>query len=854
MKLIRLFLLLLLIGSFLKISAIVISPTSDNIKKEKATDLSSWTSETRKKCGIYSEKNDLDWCFRSVLRDAVKKVGTKKAIEVLTLLRKSKVINATFDDHLHAHEIGRETAKLLGITPEAFSKCPTEYNYGCQHGFFEYALSKTKSYKEAAMRICENVQAESTPKLYSYCYHGVGHGLMMALAYNLDKSLEVCNELPNQTAQVGCWQGSFMENSNAAVTNEEKVLAFSKTDPLSPCNKVEERYKWQCYINHAGYLMKVTHIDVQKAVQICLSAPDGGTKPCIQSIGLMTTNPIWQKQVKGVDTVLDSKKNVEVAWQICSEMPPQAQEDCVIGAVGNILNFDETNIKRVTNFCSIVDPILKKTCFTQIGQNISSQVSSQDKAVTICNTIKDNNNLYCLSGVQNKFQSNTNENLLITNDNFLKSTIKNSGPSYVIKKLAEIMPSQNLSCHDRAHVAGRMSYEVLGSKAFQLCSSECHSGCYHGAAEAFFKDKGTAHLQENLKVICQGELNKFFLHQCVHGVGHGLMAWSNYELLDSLSYCDTLDGFNNQSSCWTGVFMENIVGGLAIEKAGTNFSASRHYTKYLSQDPHFPCNIVSEKYKGSCYYLQTSRMIQLFNSDFKKVADTCLEAPPNNRVSCFQSMGRDVGGTSKHDPSGAIAKCYNAPYGEYRNECLSGASQDTFWDKSGKDEALLFCSLLKDSKEATKCYKTIILRASEVLSKIEYNEFCKTTPVSFGSWCKKYIASQVLAATTTKTSDVKPSPTPKTNKNSIIKMTKNGFEPQKIQIKKGSKIVFVNETDDLRWPASNLHPTHLIFPEFDSRKPLEKNEKWEFTFEKVGIWQYHDHVLPHLTGTITVVE
>lgn len=844
MKLLRLFLLLLVIGLFLKIGTVLTSPVFN------ITNQSFWIDETKKRCYSFSSRNELDGCYREVLRDAVKKVGTKQAIEVLTLLRSSKVIDAKFDDHLHVHEIGRETAKLQGITNDAFNNCPTSYNYGCQHGFFEYALSKTTSYKEAATKICENVTPGSSPKLYSYCYHGVGHGIMMALAYNLEKSLNVCNELPNETAQNGCWQGAFMENSNAAVTNEEKVLSFSKNDPLSPCNRIEERYKWQCYINHAGYLMKVTNINVAKAVAICLSATDGGTKPCIQSIGLMTTNPIWQRQVKGVDTILDSKKNVEIAWEICSEMPKIAKVDCVIGAVGNILNFDEINIKRVTNFCNIVDSMYKKTCFEYVGQNIASQVSVIDKAVTICNSLSGDSRVHCLSGISSRFQD---DNLLITNDAVLKDTIKNAGPAFVIKKLAEIMPSQNLSCHDRAHVAGRISYEQLGSKAFQLCSSECHSGCYHGAAEAFFKDKGTTNLQENLQVICQGELNRFFLHQCVHGVGHGLMAWSNYDLFDSLYNCDTLQGINNQSSCWTGVFMENIVGGLAIENAGTNFSKDRHYTKYLSDDPHFPCNIVPEKYKGSCYYLQTSRMIQLFNSDFSLVAKTCLESPVDNRISCFQSMGRDVGGTSKHDSKLAITKCQNAPFGEYRTECLAGASQDTFWDKSGKDEALLFCSLLTDATEAKRCYETIVPRANEVLTATEFAQFCKIIPNSFAPLCKN-VSQQVIAVPQQDSSSKNPNPPQQISKNSTINITKNGFEPEKLRVKKGTKVVFVNNSTDLRWPASNLHPTHLVFPQFDPKKPISKGGKWEFKFDKSGVWHFHDHILPHLTGTITVVE
>ena len=57
--------------------------------------------------------------------------------------------------------------------------------------------------------------------------------------------------------------------------------------------------------------------------------------------------------------------------------------------------------------------------------------------------------------------------------------------------------------------------------------------------------------------------------------------------------------------------MENIVGSLA----GT----MGHYTGFISDCPHFPCNILGEKYVSSCYFCQSTRIIQLFGGDFAKV-------------------------------------------------------------------------------------------------------------------------------------------------------------------------------------------------------------------------------------------
>jgi hypothetical protein len=312
----------------------------------------------------------------------------------------------------------------------------------------------------------------------------------------------------------------------------------------------------------------------------------------------------------------------------------------------------------------------------------------------------------------------------------LYSYVKKFGPKRTITHLHELSAKFG-DCHQTAHEAGRFSYDLYDAKAFKECSSECHSGCYHGATEAYFRDHGTANLQTDLKTICSSELNSFFSHQCLHGIGHGLLAWSNYEVLDAVKNCDLLD--RGQSSCWTGVFMENIVGGLGAVEG--------HKSNFLSDDPLYPCNDpnLGEQYKSSCYFLQTSRMMQLFAGDFKKIADACSKAPQIYQRSCFESMGRDVGGVHRGSSTSAIAQCQYAPKGDMRVGCLIGAAQDTFWDPSGQDSALGFCKLLSDKAEKDACYNVILSRAPEVLgSKEAIGTFCKKAEPAYREQCMAY--------------------------------------------------------------------------------------------------------------------
>jgi plastocyanin len=105
-----------------------------------------------------------------------------------------------------------------------------------------------------------------------------------------------------------------------------------------------------------------------------------------------------------------------------------------------------------------------------------------------------------------------------------------------------------------------------------------------------------------------------------------------------------------------------------------------------------------------------------------------------------------------------------------------------------------------------------------------------------------------------------------TPKEVIIKITANGFEPEEVEITKGTKVTWINEQPNPSWPASAKHPTHEVYPGssikkcgtpeqekiFDACRGLNQGEKWSFVFNEVGEWYYHDHLNPSWKGEIVV--
>ena len=294
---------------------------------------------------------------------------------------------------------------------------------------------------------------------------------------------------------------------------------------------------------------------------------------------------------------------------------------------------------------------------------------------------------------------------LFRDDKLLNAFVKRYGPAATVRILSENEDRVGVDCHQRAHVMGRLAYEQFGAIAFSLSGHECHSGGYHGATEAFFRDRGTTHLQSDIGVVCSAGLNDFFRHQCVHGIGHGLMAWTSYELFDALELCDLLEAVSDQQSCFSGVFMENVVGGLS--------GSMGHFTEFLSDDPHFPCNILDDRYVVLCYFFQSSRMIQVFGGDFERLAAACAEAPAVAHSVCSYA----------EDPASRL-------------DCLDGAVQDSFWDPSGADNTLAFCRTLEEDVEKRRCYSTIVERARLVLDDpLAFEGFCGRVEAGYREGC-----------------------------------------------------------------------------------------------------------------------
>lgn len=92
-----------------------------------------------------------------------------------------------------------------------------------------------------------------------------------------------------------------------------------------------------------------------------------------------------------------------------------------------------------------------------------------------------------------------------------------------------------------------------------------------------------------------------------------------------------------------------------------------------------------------------------------------------------------------------------------------------------------------------------------------------------------------------------------TPRNTIV-LTDSGFSPRELTINEGDTVTFVNKRERYFWPASDFHPTHTAYPDFDAKKALAPGATWSFRFPEPGIYKYHDHLSPFFFGIVKVKD
>lgn len=94
---------------------------------------------------------------------------------------------------------------------------------------------------------------------------------------------------------------------------------------------------------------------------------------------------------------------------------------------------------------------------------------------------------------------------------------------------------------------------------------------------------------------------------------------------------------------------------------------------------------------------------------------------------------------------------------------------------------------------------------------------------------------------------------PPPEQTAAIQITRDGFVPATLSIKKGTRVVWTNADNRDHIVASNPHPAHTGLEGLES-KVLASGATYSFVFDQTGEFGYHDHLNPTHNGSVVVQD
>lgn len=311
-------------------------------------------------------------CAVGLLKRLLAAEGSEVTFTVLEQMAAlDSFVNA--QSHRMAHELGWHALDVYGSVEEALRTCSYKVFAGCFHGALQaYFLSVPELDPPRIVGICPS---DNAFRQYT-CLHGLGHGLMLATNYAMNRSLQLCDALDGFFAQGSCHGGVFMENIVAYIDYRVSgtththgghgghgVPAFvvDPDDPYFPCDAVGAQYQTTCWLIHTSLILFYNGGDFRDGARKCDGAVPH-TPTCYRSLGRDASGYTNRDVAKGVE--------------YCSYATPEGRAYCIRGFVAeSVLNY--ATPEAGLPVCRAMPEVDKAPCYEEMAVQGSTMVSPE---------------------------------------------------------------------------------------------------------------------------------------------------------------------------------------------------------------------------------------------------------------------------------------------------------------------------------------------------------------------------------------------------------------------------------------------------------------------------------------------
>lgn len=349
------------------------------------------------------------------MKSLAKKKGPLYAFDVLRLAD----LPPNMDVHLLGHTIGDILYRQKGI--QGIYDCTQDFRNACSHSIVVgLYLEKGDAALKTIADICR--KAPGGKGAYTMCFHGLGHGILAAVDYNLPKSIALCTktktEAYNFREEPECIGGAIMEilsggSHNPGLWAVEQKKYFRDDDPLYPCTAdfMPESARIICYDYLTPRLIEFAGMDFgnpvvseyPKAFALCdrISAIDVVYREsCYGGFGKEFVALAQERDFRKINDMNDETLNKIHEW--CNFAGKrEGIIACVNHAVNSLYWGGENDFRVTVRFCAFAtDPMVRSACFDNFLYNVSYYSDDSGYKNTVCRALPQTYVQHCQAVLQ----------------------------------------------------------------------------------------------------------------------------------------------------------------------------------------------------------------------------------------------------------------------------------------------------------------------------------------------------------------------------------------------------------------------------------------------------------------------
>jgi len=286
------------------------------------------------------------------------------------VLRKATLPPDT-DLHLLGHVVGEILYKERGI--DGIQICTQEFRNACSHAivtgaFYEFGEEALPKIESACQKAPGGLGA------YGMCFHGLGHGILTYLSYDVVRAIEFCKKTGTgahfNEEYKQCASGTIMEivgggDHDKELWSIERMKYLSTTDPLAPCNAswmpLEVRPMCYSYLTPnlftfgGGNLGNLSEKNYRQAFSFCERIPQNEPQSrasCFGGIGKELPTIVMARDIRAIDQIPAPKLATVHEWCELGETT-EAVGGCIRSVVQSLIWGGENDPYAAGVFCSL---------------------------------------------------------------------------------------------------------------------------------------------------------------------------------------------------------------------------------------------------------------------------------------------------------------------------------------------------------------------------------------------------------------------------------------------------------------------------------------------------------------------